>query len=289
MLLLRYMEMYVEPVNTNQDIYSVSESAYVRDVRSMGIPATFGSPDIMDYIDNDGFLKQQNDRIDAQEIEQSNYIEVYSESTGILVRVPENIFTFQDDNAKQSYIDSVNAFLNSTKGYFEFSVAHEELSTLPIPTSPRVVADKLFALLEGNLRPNADPAIPFELKTPEVGFDTPQDKYFVREFADGENNLMLECQGVRLTGGMEICFVDNDQDSKMNIMKGIEPQTIATALLALGEIGQEYPYVMDSIIAELVENGKIYANLEVVEEFVKDYVKNMAPVMPAKKYPYTQL
>ncbi len=293
MLTWIYMEMNLDYVSTNPDVYLESDSAYIRDVKSVGISETFGSPNVSDYIgdiqNNEGYLKQYYDKTHSQEVENTNYIEIFSESTGIFIRVPEDIFEFQDENTKQAYINAVDAFLNSTKGYFDFIEKYETLATFPIPTAPRVVSDELFKLLSADLRPNGVPVKPFVPNSTQLDANTPQERYFVREFGEGEDKVEMECKSIRLTGGIEVCFVDNNGDDKMDIMKGIEAQTIATVPYVLGEIAQEYPFVLAQITQELIENGETYSDLEVVENFVKDYMHNMAPVMPARKYPTNPL
>lgn len=279
-VILQAMDINTSPIYT--------ESAYVRRAEDEeGFVKKYGKS-LNDYTSE---IQSDNNIEETTNEEIQRFIDVASSAGDIYVRIPEDMFTFQNEESKQSYIDAVVAFLDSTDGYFEFSKTYANASSFPIPNSPRFVSEWLYRMLYNDLRPNAEPVVPYVHNPKPLGPNQEPEEYFDLEIVpEGDDTLEpFKCKAINLINGLQICFLNTEENNEVSFVQGIEPHTMATVILALGIVNQEYPTVIPKLVEHFAEIAETYGTPDAIRAHIEEYLKNTEPVLPAKKYPYQSL
>jgi hypothetical protein len=208
--------------------------------------------------------------------EENSKIEIASTSGSIRVEINEDDFIFNSEADKEAYINAVNALLDSTNGYFEFSSVYANAASFPIPNSPRYTSEMLFRLIE-EFRANADPITPYV--RPMDGIAQP-DSYFTKE-VDGK---VYNCRKVELALGMEVC---SEAGSKFNVID-VDAHTLATSIYGLGIIAQEFGSIgLRDLTETFIKIGETFSTRESIEQYLRSILEEQEkPKTPRIPYPY---
>lgn len=196
------------------------------------------------------------------------YIEVHSKN-GIYVRIPSDIFTFSDAEAQDAFYGTAKAFLDSISGYIEFSQIYANAQSFGIPNSPAVISEMVWRLIN-ELKANEVPitGVPYVHK-PALDPYAPQVSSSIVNVTQEDGSILsVQCEENQLASGIQVCQPEDSAVLAAN-------HYIATALMAIGRIAQEYPAneEMDIPLELSKYFGEVRAKfftVESIEKYLKD-------------------